>query len=65
MNTRQQDLENLLELVAEMRKLQRDYFRDRQRSVLTAARQVEAKVDQLVVRLVSRQASMFPDEGRT
>jgi hypothetical protein len=63
MDTRQECLESLLQLTANMRKLQTEYFRTRGRGALAAARKVEADVDRLIVRLVSRQASMFPGEG--
>ena len=56
---RQADLETLLAITMKMRKLQKDYFRDRQQSVLTAAKEAEAQVDQLVTRLTTRQTSMF------
>jgi Fe2+ transport system protein B len=63
METRQECLERLLRLTVNLRKLQREYFRTRNRGALVAARKVEADVDKLVARLVSRQASMFPGEG--
>ena len=63
MDTRQECLESLLQLTSAMRKLQTEYFHTRNRGALAAARKVEADVDRLIVRLVSRQASMFPGEG--
>lgn len=62
MDTRQECLESLLQLTSAMRKLQTEYFRTRHRGTLAAARKVEADVDRLIVRLVSRQASMFPGD---
>ena len=65
MDTRQECLESLLQMTSAMRKLQTEYFRTRGRGALTAARKVEADVDRLVVRLVSRQASLFPNGSKS
>ena len=52
-----QKLESVVAVVREMRKLQKEYFRTRDKGVLVAAKKVEANLDKML-------AVLLPEDGK-
>ncbi len=61
MSTRTEDLEMLATLVRQMRARQRAYFAQKRPADLSASRELEKQVDELLRRLTGEQRSLFDE----